>query len=456
MCPSESSVPTAEVNAPSIQLVRTVVEKHFPSLWPAAEAGLSTCVTLLLEDNSNPVTLILCGASGSGKSTVTNMFDGIAIQGKPFTYRSDKFTTASFVSHSVQATQEQLMDVDLLPRIKDKVLLTPELSPIFRGKPDELVGRFSILTRVLDGQGLMTDSGAHGQRGYKGPLIFAWIGATTPLDATVWEIMATLGSRLFFLMLDTEERTTIDDLVASLSREVPHADGVEECKKVIEQFLNGLFTRHSGVGGLRWNRRNNNRSVLEVIARFAGLMAIMRTPFNQECKPMPESPHRANAVLYNLARGHALIHDRLDLTTDDLPLVAEVASSSIPHNRRAILLAMAQNNGNPLSVQQVQTALGVSRHTAEKAMEEMHWLGIAVFGKPGNGLPSTLTLKAEWSWFMKDEGLAYLQGTTWQNSGDRQTAGSLQPCLSLDRERKIVDGGGSLPTSLNLPGTSTP
>lgn len=407
MCPSQSSA--AEASVPSINAVKAVVEQHFPDLWPAMEAGLSTCATLLLEDNSNPVTLILCGASGCGKSTVTNMFDGVKIQGKPFTYRSDKFTTASFVSHSAQATREQLQEVDLLPKIKNKVLLTPELSPIFRGKADELTVCFSMLTRVLDGQGLMTDSGTHGQRGYEGPHIFAWIGATTPLDASVWDIMATLGSRLFFLMLDTEEMTSLEDLVDSLTNDVSHSAGVAACKTVIEQFLDGLFTRHNGVAGVQWGASQNNRSVLEGIARFAELMAVMRTPYKRECKPMPESPRRANAVLYNMARGHALVHGRAELTSDDLPLVGRVALSSIPHNRRAILLAMAQNQGKPLTVHHVETALGVSRHTAENAMEEMHWLGVAAFNKPGKGIPSILTLKPKWEWFMKGDGLAYLQ-----------------------------------------------
>jgi len=456
MCPSEASASTPEASAPSINAVKAVFEQHFPDLWPAVEAGLSTCATLLLEDNSNPVTLILCGASGCGKSTVTNMFDGVKIQGKPFTYRSDKFTTASFVSHSAQATREQLQEVDLLPKIKNKVLLTPELSPIFRGKADDLTLCFSMLTRVLDGQGLMTDSGTHGQRGYEGPHIFAWIGATTPLDASVWDIMATLGSRLFFLMLDTEEMTSIEDLVDSLTNEVSHSAGVVACKTVIGQFLDELFTRHNGIAGVQWGASQNSRSILQGIARFAELMAVMRTPYKKDCKPMAETPRRANAVLYNMARGHALVHGRRELTLDDLPLIALVASSSIPHNRRAILLAMARNQGKPLTVHLVENALGVSRHTAEAAMEEMHWLGVGVFSKPGKGLTSTFALKSKWDWFMSGEGLAFLQAATWQNLGGERKPVTPQPLSSPDREREGKEDVGSARIPRNLPGSPTP
>ncbi len=39
-----------------------------------------------------------------------------------------------------------------------------------------------LLGAILDGQGLKTDSGTHGQRGYEGDYLFAWFGCTTPFD----------------------------------------------------------------------------------------------------------------------------------------------------------------------------------------------------------------------------------------------------------------------------------
>src|SRR3712207_3933042 len=102
---------------------------------------------------------------------------------------------ASFVSHAANVSRGELEAVDLLPRIKHKVLITPELAPIFRGKDDELAQRFSIMTRVLDGQGLQTDSGTHGRRGHRGDYLFAWLGCTTPLEDKVWRVIAQLGGR---------------------------------------------------------------------------------------------------------------------------------------------------------------------------------------------------------------------------------------------------------------------
>jgi len=387
----------------TLDTVQTVIQKHFPQLWPAVEAGLATCATLLLADNVNPVALIYVGPAGSGKTTVLNMFEGAKVTGAELMYRSDKFTPAAFVSHSAKASAKDLEKIDLLPRIKHKVLLTPELSTIFRGKQDELVDRFSIITRVLDGQGLKTDSGTQGQRGYEGDYLFAWLGATTPLSDSVWKVMAQLGSRLVFLVLDAREETTLKDLVDANKGDVPYCEGVIECQKVVHQFVEQLFVQHGGVRGMKWTSAENREQVLESIARCAVLVATMRTPFDPNMPAQPESPKRVNSVLYNLARGHALIHGRTFLTEDDLPMIAQITLSSIPDRRRAILLAFVEREGRPLTVAQIAQATRVSRHTAETYMAELEWLGVATFEKDGNGQASHLCLNPDWEWCVRPE-----------------------------------------------------
>src|SRR5262249_52649738 len=184
----------------SVLDVRALIEEHFPGLWPAVDAGLAVAATLLLEDNANPVALIYVGPAASGKTTVADMFAD-----HPLCYRSDNFTPASFVSHAATIKRADLAAVDLLPKIQHKVMVTPKMAPIFRGKQEDLVRQFAVLTRVLDGHGLKTDSGTHGQRGYTGDYLFAWLGCTTPFGPRVWDTMAQLGSRLFFLTMDARQ-----------------------------------------------------------------------------------------------------------------------------------------------------------------------------------------------------------------------------------------------------------
>ena len=84
----------------------------------------------------------------------------------------------------------------------------PELAPLFGLRNEDLLENFSILTRVLDGQGLTTDSGVHGHRGHTGDFLFAWIGCTTPIEHRVWKTMGKLGSRFLFLEMPTTSRAT--------------------------------------------------------------------------------------------------------------------------------------------------------------------------------------------------------------------------------------------------------
>lgn len=402
-----------------LQTVREAVMFHFPHLWPAVEVGLSTCATLLLADNVNPVAVIYVGPPSAGKTTVASMFDGAKVKGELFCYRSDKFTPASFVSHSAKATTEQLNKIDLLPRIRHKVLVTPELSTVFRGKADDLAERFSTITRVMDGQGLWIDSGTHGRRGYDGDYLFAWLGCTTPFDTKVWEVMAQLGSRLFFLVMDALSEPTVDELVKALGQAEAYQLGIQECRQVVHFFLDTLFTRYGGVRGVQWNGKGNPGHVSDAINRLAILLATMRTlGVKEDAPPQPESPYRARAVLHNLARGHALVHGRRQLTSDDLPMIAQVMISSIPAERRAVLLALANNEGKPLTVSQVEDATQVSRHTAEGIMKDLDWLGMMRFSKEGSGKASTLSIKPSWAWCVEEKFAPYLLGAgTWQKTG---------------------------------------
>lgn len=418
--PEQDAVCEKPPGAYDITRVRDVVSTHFPELWPAVEAGLSTCATLLLADNVNPVALIYVGPPSAGKTTVASMFEGVTVNENPLVYRSDKFTPASFVTHSARATEAQLAKVDLLPKIQFKILLTPELSTIFRGKPDDLAERFTIITRVLDGQGLMTDSGTHGQRGYAGDYLFAWIGCTTPFTDTVWEVMAQLGSRLFFLVMDSGATATVEDMVKSHSEPQSYSDKVKICKKEVGGFVESMFTHNGKVRGVQWNAQGDSREVLKRIAQCAMLLAVMRTPTPKDASvtPQPELPYRAHSVLYNLARGRALVYGRTQLSVEDLPMVARVVVSSIPQEPRKVLLALARNEGQPLTVKQVgETGVG-SRHTAERAMVTLDQLGVMKFEKEGTGKAARLSIRPEWSWCMDADFRALLlEGTTCQESG---------------------------------------
>ena len=156
------------------------------------------------------------------------------------------------------------------------------------------------------------------------------------------------------------------------------------------------------------------------ISQLAKLLATLRNPvlLPGDGHPKAESPRRALALLYNLARGHALVAGRKKLADDDLPMIGWLTLSSMPASRRAVLVSLVCNSGEPVSAQDVVKTGNVSRHTAEVYMDEAHKIGLGRFQREGNGKASHLSVMPEWKDYVTGEmGRLLRRAATWQRSG---------------------------------------
>jgi hypothetical protein len=291
-------------------------------------------------------------------------------------------------------------------------LVTPELAPIFRGREDELTHTFSTLTRVLDGQGYTRDSGTHGQRGYRGDYLFAWLGATTPFDKKVWKIMSQLGSRLFFLVMDHTQEITLQELTQPTS--VPFATKLGECRVAVHEFIPQLMKTYGGVRGVEWDQQADDPTSKKWIGQCAMLLAKMRSEpprvvessykEDEYTQGSSEAPYRAYAVLYNLARGHALVHGRTFLEWEDLPLVAQVTVSTMPPPCGQIFEALVVKENSQLSRAEIQAVMKVASHnTAIKMMEDLDRFEVFDYIEQGQGKTFFLQFQEKWAWCGSEE-----------------------------------------------------
>ena len=379
--------------------LETTLDRTFPTIKEETKACCAVAATLLLDDQVNPVALNWEGVPSSVKTTMLSFFDGAKDQ----VYKTDKFTPKSFVSHSANTRRADLDKIDLLPRIKHRVFLVPELAPIFGLRADDLLETFSILTRILDGQGFWSDSGVQGRRGYSGDYYFAWIGCTTPIPHRVWKTMSTLGSRFLFMEMPDGDKP-LDDLVDDLLAPTSFPERVAACREAVTTLVASMWAENGGVRGVHWERNQDPRDVVRVIGRYAQLLARLRgtiSVWREESgdhethnfsTPVIEQPHRAMSLLYALARGHALIHGRRQLTEADLPIVARAALESTPHDRRAVMRLLIEDENGVVSAAEVEKAIHCSRPTARAIMETLGRLQIGVFDNPDPPEPATLTL----------------------------------------------------------------
>jgi hypothetical protein len=149
--------------------LKTVTVENIPHLWPGLEFALSVKTILNIKDCTLPFAGIILGPSSSNKTVAVEAF-----RDSPHTFYTDKFSPKSLVSHLSGMTEEQLRKIDLLPRLKNKFFLTPELAQMFSSRDDDLMEILGILTRILDGHGYESDSGAYGHRGYDEDIMFTW------------------------------------------------------------------------------------------------------------------------------------------------------------------------------------------------------------------------------------------------------------------------------------------
>jgi hypothetical protein len=186
------------------------VQKLLPNLWHYLEFDLSIKNILHIKDCTLPFAGIVLGKPSS-------LTVGIEMFRKSrHIYYTDDFTARSFVSHISGLTEEELQKNDMLPKIKNKCFLTPELAPIFSAKDDDLIHFIGRVTRVLDGHGYESDSGAHGHRGYNERMMFTWIGAAVDIPFKVHKVLTTLGPRLYSLRVSKTEQKSDDSYYKEL------------------------------------------------------------------------------------------------------------------------------------------------------------------------------------------------------------------------------------------------
>jgi hypothetical protein len=128
-----------------IEQVQKVVLQNLPECWAPLEACLSTIGAAMLKDIYHCIRLILVGAPGGRKTTTI----GLLGKGDPLK-KLDTFTPASFVSHDASKNEASLKKIDLLPQIRHKIMVIPELSPLFTQRYEDLTKDIGILTAISD------------------------------------------------------------------------------------------------------------------------------------------------------------------------------------------------------------------------------------------------------------------------------------------------------------------
>jgi hypothetical protein len=396
--------------------LRRVTLENIPALWSGLEFALSVKTILNIRGCTIPFCGILLGPASSSKTVIIELF-----RGYKHTFYTDNFSPKSLVSHLSGLKEEQLRKIDLLPKIKNKLFLTPELAAIFASRDDDLLQVLGILTRVADGQGYESDSGAQGHRGYHEDMMFVWIGAAVDIPYKVHKLLGTLGPKLYFFRLSRVEES--EDYYHK-NRNENFAEKKQKIRTALLEYL-AYFEMNPDIvmeeeyeddvridlPKIALEPDKDVELVDRIIIRLAKLLAHLRaivptwetkgTQGSEYAYSLAkvEDPSRAITQLRNLAKGHALSKGRKYITLDDIPIVIHTALSTATIERVRIFELLIANNGT-LTTSQIVDFLNTTKPTALKTMTELKATGLVNMVPGDERTQAVISLKAEFDWFL--------------------------------------------------------
>ncbi len=333
------------------------------------------------------------------------------------THYSDSFSARSFVSHNTSVPKEQLVEINLLPKIKHKLFLSGELSPIFSKKDDDLIEILGILTRVLDGHGYEGDSGAHGHRGYTGEYMFTMLGAAVDIPRKVYKHLSSLRPKLYFLRTSTNEKTEDDYL--TILKEDNFTEKFNKIQNLLNEYLSyfescPIMVVKDNVPKIDWKEQRDDEQALKIIVKLGLLLAHLRAAVNtwhtegtqgsdySYDMPHIEHPTRAMTQLRNLAKGHALVQGRNYISKEDIPIVIKVVLSTASIERVSLFDLLLAHNGK-LTTTLISESLLVSTQTALRTMTELKVIKLVEMKQNNITAVFEIELKEKFKWFLTEE-----------------------------------------------------
>lgn len=413
--------------------LKGTVESKLPNIWPGLEFGLSSLRILNIDDCTLPFIGILLGRPGSGKTVAITLLSKWI-----YGYYTDDFSPKAWISHTTSVkSEEELEAIDMLPKIKDKQFLTPELALLFSLKEDDLRVALSKITRIADGHGFASDSGVYGHRVY-GDTMFTWLAAVVDIRPHVYKVLHGLGPRLYFYRLPFIETTSTELLSYITNREDFNIQyqaielALLDYLKWFEigPILHARTPKSPHLVKMRWDSNRDDLNAMQCLVNLSILLGHLRregtawTPDKiSEMDNLEdqgylwyaaemEDVRRAATVLTNLARGHALITGRNYITMEDIPIVIKTVLSTARVERVKAFIALLDNDGE-ITVVELSRRLNRAHSTVYRYATELKAIGLVDVIVTNNiehtkndnpAIQKVIKLKKDkFGWFLTDE-----------------------------------------------------
>jgi len=404
-------------------------DKHNPKMFLAIKTGLSAIMQMKIDEKTYPIALFYAGQLTNKEIIVNilrNLHDG---------YYLDSFTPKSFVSHSARSSSQSLVDIDLLPKICNKAMITSNVDAIFSGNKPTVNENIRIIDTVLNGNGYESHSAVHGKRGYRGDYNFVWLGTITEINNRIWSAQSAMNNKLYFFRLGDEQNlgeNNIEEMSESLNEDSNSLKVRYMEKTVIELWdvLSDVFSENKKI---KWVHDRDDKETCKDIINLSVLLTSLKqylptkntnasgsggTHYNFD-SPVREDLEKSNKILYNLARGHAIICGRNYISNEDLEIIIHIVISSLPSDRLRLFEVLLCNGGTVNTIQ-IEKHTNVVKATALKEMEKLRLLGMVEDSKTNGKSKPVLAvqLKNKYHWVFDNKFKQYWDNISFLHNND--------------------------------------
>ena len=375
----------------------SIIERYFPDKFFYLKLVLASgYATLFINGITQPISLFLLGDPSTKKSTLLEIMRGL-----DRVLWSDIFSPASFVSGA-----RDIEGGDLLPRLRNRCLVTPELGVLFKDR--NLPQTLGLLTRLLDGFGYVRHTG-FGEVGVHENVRFNWCAAIVKIQPKIWDLLGHLGHRLLFLHLENENESAEaveNRLVRMITEDRDYIEKLSICRNAVIAFFQNIQARYPN--GVTWNTAMDNPRAKRIIAKAALMLKCLRGTIDPKdaTDTIFEEPTRLTQSFYNICRGYALMHYRTRIILNDVESVLVIMLDSAPPERKKLLLALLEQNGEIDADQYME----ISKHSHERVKDEFTNFEILNIAESiQDNAVKKIKLKPEFAWLLNKKILNMIQ-----------------------------------------------
>jgi hypothetical protein len=167
---------------------------------------------------------------------------------------------------------------------------------MFTTKEEDLQQLLGIVTRIADGHGYVSDSGAHGHRGYDEDIMFVWVGAAVDIPYKVYRALGNLGPKIYFFRMKFDEQTH-DQLLNYATDDGNFNPQVIEIRNALFDYLKWFEIGPTLTPKIKWDESKNSRDALRYIVGMADLLSYLRCVAKVwETSEDQNSPHCYNRL----------------------------------------------------------------------------------------------------------------------------------------------------------------